>query len=100
MHTPRKTPPYPAATLWLLGISVVVAPLHALAQESMLGGLGWHKNSAGTQVDAGSQIQVLCDVEAGIRVRVDLPGGRAVPPPVGTAVRIVVRPELATAVPA
>ncbi|MBV7455548.1 hypothetical protein KW843_13780 [Acidovorax sp. sif1233] len=25
----------------------------------MLAGVGWHKNSAGTQVDAGSQIQVL-----------------------------------------
>jgi hypothetical protein len=51
----------------------------------------------------GNQIQVNCDVEmerAGqpVRLRVDLPGGRAVPPPVGTRVRVVVRPEAATAV--
>ena len=32
---------------------------YASAQESMLTGLGWHKNSAGTQVDGNSQIQVL-----------------------------------------
>jgi putative spermidine/putrescine transport system ATP-binding protein len=51
----------------------------------------------------GNQIQVNCDVEleradAPVRLRVDLPGGRAVPPPVGTRVRVVVRPEAATAV--
>jgi putative spermidine/putrescine transport system ATP-binding protein len=55
----------------------------------------------------GNQIQVVCDVvrdagatgRAPLRLRVDLPGGRAVPPSVGTRVRIAVRPELTTAVP-
>lgn len=51
----------------------------------------------------GNQIQVICDVEASghepIRLRVDLPGGRAVPPPAGTHVRVVVRTPLVTAVP-
>jgi ABC-type Fe3+/spermidine/putrescine transport system ATPase subunit len=51
----------------------------------------------------GNQIQVNCDVDMEradkpVRLRVDLPGGRAVPPPVGTRVRVVVRPEAATAV--
>lgn len=42
-----------------MGLTTAVAPVHeAAAQESMLAGLGWHKNSAGTQVDAGSQLQV------------------------------------------
>ncbi len=51
----------------------------------------------------GNQIQVICDVAVDggepIRLRVDLPGGRAVPPPVGTQVRVVVRAPLVTAVP-
>ena len=59
MHTTRKTQTHEAVTLWLLGLSVAVAPVGAGAQESMLAGLGWHKNSAGTQVDGNSQIQVL-----------------------------------------
>ena len=58
---PRET----AAALWLLGISVAVAPAGAGAQESMLGGLGWHKNSPGTQVDGSSQVQVLDNKSTG-----------------------------------
>jgi len=51
----------------------------------------------------GNAIQVNCDVEPDrpgppIRLRVDLPGGRSVPPPVGTRVRVVIRPETVTAV--
>ena len=51
----------------------------------------------------GNQIQVNCDVELErtddpVRLRVDLPGGRAVPPPVGTRVRVVIRPDAVTAV--
>lgn len=65
MHTTRKTQPHEAAALWLLGVSVALAPAGAGAQESMLGGLGWHKNSAGTQVDAGSQLQVLDNKSSG-----------------------------------
>ncbi|MBN9243232.1 MAG: ABC transporter ATP-binding protein [Mesorhizobium sp.] len=52
----------------------------------------------------GNQIQVFCDVEtkdgAPMQLRIDLPGGRAVPPSPGTRVRVVVRPQLVTAVPA
>ena len=58
MQNNRKTPPHETAVLWLVGISVAVAPLAGAAQESMLAGLGWHKNSAGTQVDGNSQLQV------------------------------------------
>jgi len=46
------------AALWLLGVIAVLAAAPAGAQESMLAGLGWHKNSAGTQVDGSSQITV------------------------------------------
>ena len=46
------------ATLWLLAASITVTPIQAAAQESMLGGLGWHKNSAGTEVDGTSRIGV------------------------------------------
>ncbi|WP_422843577.1 beta strand repeat-containing protein [Acidovorax sp. M2(2025)] len=60
MSTPRKTHRREAAAaLGLLGFSLALACGRAGAQESMLAGLGWHKNSAGTQVDANSQIQVL-----------------------------------------
>ncbi|MCC6223536.1 MAG: ABC transporter ATP-binding protein [Thermoleophilia bacterium] len=52
----------------------------------------------------GDQIKVTCQVpvEDGpdVSLRVDLPGGTAVPPPVGRELRIALRPELATAVPA
>lgn len=65
MHTTRKTQPHEAAALWLFGISVALAPMRAGAQESMLGGLGWHKNSAGTQVDGNSQLQVLGNKSSG-----------------------------------
>ena len=65
MHTTRKTQTHEAVTLWLLGLSVAVAPVGAGAQESMLAGLGWHKNSAGTQVDGNSQIQVLDNKSTG-----------------------------------
>ncbi|WP_051580048.1 ABC transporter ATP-binding protein [Pseudonocardia acaciae] len=47
----------------------------------------------------GNQIQVLCDVEPGVRIRVDLPGGTAVPPPADTRVHLTIRPDLATALP-
>jgi ABC-type Fe3+/spermidine/putrescine transport system ATPase subunit len=46
----------------------------------------------------GSQIQVNCDV-GDVRLRVDLPGGRSVPPPVGSHVEVIVRAGAATAVP-
>ena len=46
------------ATLWLLAASITVTPIQTAAQESMLGGLGWHKNSAGTEVDGTSRIGV------------------------------------------
>jgi len=60
VSTPRKTHRREsAAALGLLGLSLALACGRAGAQESMLAGLGWHKNSAGTQVDANSQIQVL-----------------------------------------
>ncbi len=37
---------------------MIAAPQHAGAQESMLSGLGWHKNSAGTEMDGSSQVHV------------------------------------------
>ena len=37
---------------------MVSATQYASAQESMLTGLGWHKNSAGTEMDSSSQVQV------------------------------------------
>lgn len=49
----------PLTMACLVGLVAAVAPVRdAAAQESMLAGLGWHKNSAGTQVDSSSQIQV------------------------------------------
>lgn len=65
MHTTRKTQRHEAAALWLFGISVALAPVRAGAQESMLAGVGWHKNSAGTQMDANSQVQVQGNRTAG-----------------------------------
>jgi len=49
----------------------------------------------------GSQIQVNCDVEgrSPLRLRVDMPGGRSVPPPVGSRVEVILRASAATAVP-
>jgi ABC-type Fe3+/spermidine/putrescine transport system ATPase subunit len=51
----------------------------------------------------GSQIQVNCDIDVEgappVRVRVDMPGGRSVPPPVGSRVDVVLRASAATAVP-
>ena len=64
MHTKRKTRPPEALALGLL-VSVTLAPASVNAQESMLAGLGWHKNSAGTQVDGGSQVQVQGNKSAG-----------------------------------
>ena len=58
MHTTRKMQAHEQAALWLLGVIAVLAAAPAGAQESMLAGLGWHKNSAGTQVDGSSQITV------------------------------------------
>lgn len=50
----------------------------------------------------GNQIQVTCDVEVPgaepVRVRVDLPGGRAVPPALGSRVQLVIHEAAATAV--
>jgi putative spermidine/putrescine transport system ATP-binding protein len=46
----------------------------------------------------GNQIQVNVDID-GVRLRVDLPGGRSVPPPVGSQVEVVLRAGAATAVP-
>lgn len=47
------------AVILLMGVTVaVLAPLRGMAQESMLAGLGWHRNSPGTQLDGGSQLQV------------------------------------------
>ena len=49
----------PLAVACLLGLTTALSPVRdAAAQESMLAGLGWHKNSAGTQVDGNSQVQV------------------------------------------
>lgn len=64
MHTKRKTRPPEALALGLL-VSVTLAPASVNAQESMLAGLGWHKNSAGTQVDGGSRVQVQGNKSAG-----------------------------------
>jgi ABC-type Fe3+/spermidine/putrescine transport system ATPase subunit len=49
----------------------------------------------------GSQIQVNCDVEgpSPVRLRLDMPGGRSVPPAVGSRVELVLRASAATAVP-
>jgi ABC-type Fe3+/spermidine/putrescine transport system ATPase subunit len=49
----------------------------------------------------GSQIQVNCDVDGPepVRLRVDMPGGRSVPPPVGSRVEVVLRASAATVVP-
>ncbi|WP_313299362.1 hypothetical protein [Diaphorobacter sp.] len=57
MHTTRKTQPRWIA-FGLLGVTAVIAPPLAGAQESMLTGLGWHKNSAGTEIDGNSQVHV------------------------------------------
>jgi hypothetical protein len=65
VHNTRKTQPHESAVLWLLGLSVAVAPAGVGAQESMLAGLGWHKNSAGTQVDGNSQLLVLDNKSTG-----------------------------------
>jgi putative spermidine/putrescine transport system ATP-binding protein len=51
----------------------------------------------------GNQIQVTCDVVASNpssvpQLRVDLPGGRATPPPVGATIRLGVRADQTTAV--
>ncbi|MGZ7254167.1 hypothetical protein ACXWO5_11150, partial [Streptococcus pyogenes] len=48
----------PGAAPRVLSLSLALLAVPATAQESMLAGLGWHKNSAGTQVDAASQIAV------------------------------------------
>ena len=58
MHITRNRHQRESAVLWLLGLTVALLPWRASAQESMLTGLGWHKNSAGTQVDANSQMAV------------------------------------------
>jgi ABC-type Fe3+/spermidine/putrescine transport system ATPase subunit len=51
----------------------------------------------------GNQIQVNCDIDVEgappVRVRVDMPGGRSVPPPVGSRAELVLRASAATAVP-
>ncbi len=49
----------------------------------------------------GNQIQVNCDVDGPepVRLRVDMPGGRSVPPPVGSRVEVVLRASAATVVP-
>jgi putative spermidine/putrescine transport system ATP-binding protein len=50
----------------------------------------------------GNQIQVTCDVPSAVgeprQLRVDLPGGRATPPPAGSLIRLGIRGELTTAV--
>lgn len=55
----------PRAIIWCLGLTVAALPLHATAQESMLAGLGWHKNSAGTQMDGASAVRVQGNRSAG-----------------------------------
>ncbi|WP_245598041.1 beta strand repeat-containing protein [Ottowia thiooxydans] len=45
-----------AMASWTQGVS---------AQESMLGGLGWHKNSAGTEMDSSSQVRVQGNTSQG-----------------------------------
>lgn len=51
--------------IWCLGLTAAALPLRATAQESMLAGLGWHKNSAGTQVDGASEVRVQGNRAAG-----------------------------------
>ena len=48
-----------------MGLSAAMFPVAGSAQESMLAGLGWHKNSAGTQVDGNSQLQVVGNKSSG-----------------------------------
>ena len=49
--------------LGILGAAIAAAlPMAATAQESMLAGLGWHKNSAGTQMDGNTRVDVQRNV--------------------------------------
>ena len=45
------------AAVWCTSLGLAL-PLPALAQESMLAGVGWHKNSAGSQLDGTSDVRV------------------------------------------
>lgn len=51
--------------LGVFGAAMASWAPHAAAQESMLAGLGWHKNSAGTEIDGNSQVRVQGNTSQG-----------------------------------
>lgn len=72
MRKSRTSQPHWFA-LGVLGAAMASATQCASAQESMLAGLGWHKNSAGTEMDGQSSVQLQGNVS---RATITSSGGK------------------------